>query len=167
MSDDSASVSANEGWVAPDLAVLLGPFVASIPEASRPGFLCLLERTAAGRYREWAEQCPEESEGLLACAGREDEIADRVERLMPADAADRGVMESEVGKARSAYVDLFAGLTLGEQWRIQASAERQGAAAWRGIAAQADESLRPALESCAKLEEESAAHLEALLARRS
>jgi hypothetical protein len=152
---------------APDFAKLLGPFVAAIPERSRPGFLCLLERAAANRYREWAEQCPpEQREGLLACAAREDEIANRVEKILPADASDRGALEAQLPEAGSKYMAIFTNLSLTDQFRLQASAERQGAAAWRGIASQLDASLRDELEGCAQLEEASASYLESLLGGR-
>ena len=44
----------------PDFAVLLGPFIQKIPDASRPAFLAALERGAAQRYREWAEASPDQ-----------------------------------------------------------------------------------------------------------
>ena len=55
-----------------------------------------------------------------------------------------------------------AGLT--EKYFVQASAERQGATAWRGIALQQDaEATRAELTMCAELEEANAACLERLL----
>ena len=149
----------------PNFARLLAPFITAIPDASRPGFLALLERGAAERYRAWAEECdPADREGLLACAAREDEIADRVEQILPAAEADRPKLRAELPRARDAYFAVFEELPLGEKLRLQAGAERQGAAAWRMIASQQEDSARrEALERCAALEEESAAHLETLL----
>ena len=149
----------------PDFAQLLGPYIAAIPEPSRPALLCRLERFAADRYREWAEECPaEEREGLLACAGREDEIADRVVALFPASASDEEKIEAEVSRAGEAYAAIFDDLSLSEKYFVQASAERQGAAAWRGLAAQQeDEAVAGELGKCADLEETSAACLEGLL----
>jgi hypothetical protein len=149
----------------PNFAILLGPFITPIPEASRPAFLCLLERVAAGRYREWADECPaNERDDLLACSAREDEIADRVVALFPAVAGDQEKMKSELEGARAAYASVFEDLSLSEKLFVQAGAERQGAAAWRGFAAQEEvPAVREELERCAGLEEASAACLEGLL----
>lgn len=149
----------------PNFAQLLGPFIEPIPEAARPAFLARLERAAADRYRIWAGQAAALADGLLACAEREDEIADRVERVLGAEPAAREKIESSLGGARDTYYGVFAGKPLREQLRIQADAERQGANAWRLIAASLDDSAVAAeLEVCAGLEEQSASHLEALLA---
>ena len=149
----------------PDFARLLGPFITLIPEDSRPAFLSRLERVAASRYREWADECPAgERDDLLACSAREDEIAERVVALFPAAAADEAKMQSELEGARVAYDGVFQDLSLSEKLFVQAGAERQGAAAWRGIAAQQDDTeIREELERCAGLEEASAACLERLL----
>ena len=73
----------------PDFGRLLGPFITPVPEASRPAMLSALERFAAGRYRDWAKECPpEEHDALLACASREDEISDRVLARFPATPGD-------------------------------------------------------------------------------
>ncbi|MDG2305801.1 MAG: hypothetical protein P8R42_14390 [Candidatus Binatia bacterium] len=58
---------------------------------------------------------------------------------------------------------LLAGCPIGEQMRIQANAERLGAATWRALASSADEAFRGIFASCAPLEEESAAPPEALI----
>lgn len=149
----------------PDFARLLGPFIAPIPEASRPTLLSRLERFAAARYREWAEVCPDaEREPLLACAAREEEIADRVLALFPAIAVDEDKIEAELARAAVAYAGVFDDLSPNEKYFVQASAERQGAAAWRGIAAQQEgDRIRTELEKCAELEEASSACLEGLL----
>lgn len=149
----------------PDFARLLGPFITPIPEASRPAFLSMLERVAASRYREWADEAPpEERDALLACAAREDEIADRISRLFPAAEGDDEKMTHELVGARDAYAGVFVDLSLSEKFFVQASAERQGAAAWRGIAAQQQDSkVKQELEACAVLEETSSACLERIL----
>lgn len=149
----------------PDFARLLGPFITPVPEPSRPAMLCALERFAAGRYRAWADECPAaEREALLGCAAREDDIADRVLALLPATPDDQEKIDAEVERARVAYAGVFDDLSLSEKYFVQASAERQGAAAWRGLAAQQDdETIREGLGACAELEEASAACLEGLL----
>ncbi len=148
----------------PDFRLLLEPFILKIPEASRPAFLAALERGAAQRYRGWAEASPDHAPGLLACADREDEIAQRVDKLFPADAEGRASIESTVPEARIAYYEVLDCLSITEQWRVQASAERQGAEAWRLLASQqSDPVVREELIGCADLEEQSAAHLSRLL----
>ena len=70
----------------PKFGELLAPHLSRIPDAARPGALARLERSAAERYRGWAEALPEHAEGLLSCAAREDEIADRIEAILPVPA---------------------------------------------------------------------------------
>ena len=152
--------------VIPNYGVLLGPFITQVPEQARPRFLALLERGAAERYRYWAERLPEHAAGLVACSAREDEIADRVERVFAVDAAVREKMNAPLQGAREKYYGVFEGLPLLEQLDIQANAERQGAAAWRGIAAGVtDVHVREELERCARLEETSADYLDARVSR--
>ena len=151
----------------PNFAVLLEPFIAQVPEATRPRFLALLERTAAERYRGWAKDIPEHAGGLLACAAREDEIADRIERVFAIDAAVAEQLLGPLPGAREAYYGVFDGLPPWEQLRIQANAERQGAAAWRAIASDLSAPVVVAeLERCSALEEESADYLDHLISQR-
>ena len=67
----------------PSFGELLSPQLSRIPDPARPGCLARLERSAAERYRGWAAELPEHREGLLKCADREDEIADRIEAILP------------------------------------------------------------------------------------
>jgi hypothetical protein len=147
----------------PDIGKLLASQLAALPEAALPGFLALLERGAAARYRQWAEQMPERAAGLLACAAREEEIADRIDAAFPLEPRMREGLGRELPEAREIYVSLFVGHGVEDQLAIQAGAERQGAAAWRGLAAGSeDPALRAVLEDCARLEEESAGYRESL-----
>lgn len=150
---------------APDFAALLAPHIGSVPEEAVPAFLARLERTAAELYRLWAKALPEHAEGLLQCAAREDEIADRVEQIYPAETEEQvAAMERAIVPAKKTYYAVFSGLTPVEQMMIQANAERQGAAAWRGMLDQENnEEIRSALEQCARIEEASADYLDALL----
>jgi len=149
----------------PDVGALLAGFMAQVPAENRPRFLALLERGAAERYREWAEQLPAHAEGLRACAAREVEIAERAERVVPIDAGAREKLDALIPGAREAYFGLFAGVPIREQLRIQAGAERLGAGAWRGMAAaMPDAATREVLESCAALEEVSARFLDSVVA---
>jgi len=150
----------------PNIGALLASFIGQVPEIARPRFLALLERGAAERYRYWAERSPENAAGLLACAAREVEIADRAERVFAIDEAVREKLDAPIQGARAVYNRLFEGVPLLEQFRIQANAERQGAVAWRGFAAAVTEpAVRDEFERCARLEEVSADYLDGLVSR--
>ncbi|MEH6592372.1 MAG: hypothetical protein V7746_19055 [Halioglobus sp.] len=149
----------------PDFGALLAEHIGSIPEPAVPAFLARLERTAADRYRMWAEALPEHAEGLLLCAAREDEIADRAEQIYPTtDPQHITAMDNAIGPAKDTYYKVFAELTPIEQMTIQANAERQGAAAWRAmIGPEPRKDTQTALEQVAKIEEASADYLDDLL----
>jgi hypothetical protein len=148
----------------PNFGELLAPFIAQVPEQNFPNFLALLERGAAERYRQWADEIPEHCEGLLMCAQREDEIADTVDELFPFAESAREALEAPLPAARDCYYSVFTGLDLHDQLATQANAERQGAAAWRGMS-EGEENLkiRARLEHCALLEEASAAYLDHII----
>lgn len=153
---------------APDFGTLLAPVLGALPGGTRPRFLAMLERGAADRYRTWAEMLPEHAELLLGCAASEDEIADRIDATFDLDEALRPQLEAALPAAIDTYVGVFDGLDVWDQLAIQADAERQGARAWRNIAAALDDpSIVEALEACSTLEESSADRLDALLARRA
>ena len=153
---------------APNFGEILAPSLQSVPDDARPGLLARLERGAAERYREWAASEQDVAAELSACADREEQIAETVDALFPLAGEQLEGVEKAVPIARELYYKVFEGRSVVDQWRIQASAERQGAAAWRGIASQHDdESVRKALEGCAKLEEESAAALDRLIEARA
>ena len=149
----------------PNFGELLAQYISAVPETAVPAFLARLERTAADRYRMWAKAVPEHAEGLLTCAAREDDIADRAEQIYPATEAEQiAAMDSAIVPARETYYQVFANLTAIEQMTIQAKAERQGAAAWRAmIAAENDEAIKASLEKMALIEEASADYLDSLL----
>ena len=151
----------------PNFGELLAPHIEKIPEASQPAFLSRLERTAADRYRQWAEQLPEHAGTLLECAEREDEIADRVAAMLPAASdADQALIDMEIEGARATYYDAFGAFTVWEQLYLQSKAERQGAAAWRAYAGESAYSqLAAALEACSQIEEASADALDTLIRR--
>lgn len=153
----------------PDFAQLLAPFISTIPEASQPAFLAQLERTAAQRYRDWAQALPEHAQGLMKCADREDDIAKRVEKILPAaNKLDQKIISETIGPAKNCYYQAFSAFTVWEQLYIQANAERQGAAAWRMIASQfTEQAVIEALHACSNIEEKSADYVDALLAARA
>ncbi len=146
----------------PKFGELLAPYIGSVPPEALPFMLSQLERTAADRYRVWAEQVPEHMEGLLACAGREDEIADKVEALFPPSDEHRKLVLDTIPKAKDVYYQAFDGYTPIEQMTIQANAERQGANAWQGLK-QAYPHLATEMDELSAIELGSADYLDALL----
>ncbi len=148
----------------PNFGSLLAGTLKSVPTASLPGFLSQLERMAAERYRVWATESDELAEGLLGCAAREEEIADRVEKLFPIPPEHRALVAEALPKAREIYYGAFVGYSLEDQLILQAHAERQGSKAWRGIAAQTtDPAAVDELLACADLEVDNASHIDKAL----
>jgi microcystin-dependent protein len=149
----------------PNFGTLLSPYIGQVPAHARARFLALLERGAAQRYRMWAAELPAHADVLGACAASEDEIADRVEAAFTLDESLRATLTAALSDARQAYYDVFAGLDVWDQLRIQAGAERQGAHAWRNIAASHhDDAVIAELHACSALEEASAERLDRLIA---
>jgi hypothetical protein len=148
----------------PNFPMLLMEPLVSVPERSRVGFLAQLERSAADRYREWAAESQEHSAGLIECADREDEIADRAEKLVPVDPEDSEIVAQALARARTLYAGAFEGHSLEDKIIIQAHAERQGSMAWIGFAAQTtDEAVKNAFLELADLEVASADHIDRAL----
>jgi catechol 2,3-dioxygenase-like lactoylglutathione lyase family enzyme len=150
----------------PNLAEVLTPLFARVAEAEQPLLLALAERLAADRYRRWAAEpaLAAHRSTLLACAGREDEIARRAEALFPrAEATQREILAknpdlTEINR------DVFADRPLVDQLAIQSAGERVGSAAWQTFAGrEPDASRREVLLSCSPLEEENARALDAIL----
>jgi hypothetical protein len=149
----------------PNFGLLLAPILSQVDAASRPRFLALLERTAADRYRKWAANLPDHAAVLLECAGREDEIADRIGAAFSVDAAKLEELQRLLPAARDIYYAAFDGMDVREQIRVQSDAELQGAHAWRSIAAGVtDTKVLAELARCSELEELSSAAVKAFLA---
>ena len=148
------------------VAELVGPVLAGLPEAQRPAVVALAERIAAERYRGWADEVGDASarSRLLACAAREEEIAARVEASVPNAADVQAAASAAHPELPERYAALFTGLPLAEQFAMQAAAERAGAATWRALAEKAGPAQREVFETCAGLEEASAAVLDGLVA---
>ena len=148
----------------PNFGELLAPYIGAVQAEHVPNFLALLERGAASRYRGWAEMWPENCDGLLACAGREDEIADIVQGLFPIPAAAQTVLEELLPPALKVYYQVFEGMPVQEQLAIQADAELQGAAAWRAMLGdETPAEVTAGLERCSHLEELSSAYVKGIL----
>lgn len=146
----------------PNFGELLAEHLDQMPPEAYPYMLSQLERTAAARYRGWAEAVPEHREGLLACAAREDEIADRVEALFPPSDEHRQLVASSIDAARDTYYEVFDGHTPYEQMTIQADAERQGAGAWQNLKA-AYPQLGAQMDELSAIEVQSADFLDSIL----
>jgi hypothetical protein len=150
----------------PSVSDLVRGVLAHVEPRHHPLFIALAERLAAERYRRWAKDTSGAAQrGLLACAEREDAIADRVAALYPDAVAVQATLGADHPELAEMNDALFAGRPLAEQFAIQAAGERAGAGAWRLFASQApsDEARRTFL-ACAGLEEKSAVYLESLLA---
>lgn len=147
----------------PRFGELLQEHLSSVPPQAYPYLLSQLERTAAARYRGWAEAVPEHREGLLACAAREDDIADRVEAMFPPSPEHRALVDGVLPAARDVYYAAFDGYSPLEQMTIQADAEKQGAGAWQNLKAAYPEHGE-ALDRLSAIELESAAYLDEVLA---
>ena len=146
----------------PNFGELLAEHRGAVPTEAYPYLVSQLERTAADRYRGWAEDVPEHAEALLACAAREDEIAVRVEAMFPPSDEHRRLVATIIPAAKATYYSVFEPFTHVQQMTIQANAERQGAGAWQNLKA-----LHPVrageLDRLSEIEIGSADHLDALL----
>jgi len=152
----------------PNFGALLAPYIGQVPPEAMPRFLALLERGAADRYRSWAEALPEHADELMICARAEDEIADRIESVFELDETLRPALEAPLPEAKRTYYDVFTGMDVWDQLRVQANAERQGAQAWRNIASRTtDQRVLDQLAACSTLEEASADRLDLLTATRA
>ncbi|MEQ9450601.1 MAG: hypothetical protein RJQ07_03365 [Pseudomonadales bacterium] len=147
----------------PNFGELLAEHLSGVPQDAYPYLLSQLERTAAERYRMWAEQVPEHRRGLLECAAREDDIADRVEVLFPPSEAHRALVGSIIPAAKETYYAAFEPYTPLEQMTIQANAERQGANAWQNLKAVYPQHAEQ-LDSLSAIELTSADYLDEILA---
>ncbi len=146
----------------PNFGELLAEHLGGVPPEAYPYLLSQLERTAADRYRGWADAVPEHREGLLACAASEDEIADRVEAMFPPSDEHRALVASIIPKAKETYYSVFENYTPIEQMFIQANAERQGANAWQNMKAAYPEKTAE-MDQLSAIELTSADYLDELL----
>ena len=150
----------------PNFGELLATHLANLPTEALPVLLANLERGAAERYRQWAVDLPQFSNDILASANREDDIANRVEKLFPISEQNQQLVNDIVPRAKATYLSVFEDLTAIQQIHIQANAERQGASAWRGLIA-AYPQLSSELEALAVTEETNADQLDSLLSQLS
>ena len=148
--------------------VLLLAMMGAEPVERQLRVVIALEREAALRYLSWSDESSgAESEGLLACARREEEVARLIEdAAFPGQPLDASVAEL-VGRAVVLFQEMYAGLSRDEQMAAQAPSERIGAGLWASLRSSDPGSpLAAVYEQAQKLEEESADYLDALLALR-
>ncbi len=148
----------------PNFGLALAEHISGVPDEGRPAFLAGLERSAAARYRAWADAMPEGAETLLACAEREDEIARLVSEQFAPSADVQTAVDAALPAAIDTYYEIFAAFTVREQLYLQSEAELQGAQAWVGIAADVEDPMTLGiLTRCSSLEEESSRAVKRLL----
>jgi hypothetical protein len=150
----------------PNLGGVFARVLQRVPEEQQPLLIAIAERLAAERYRGWAKEPSqaEHADQLLACARREEEIAERVEALFPGAAAIQRDMLAKNPDFLDIPRKVFGGFSVLEQFRIQAQGERLGAATWRQLARKEESRVaRQVYLACAELEQASALVLEAFL----
>lgn len=150
----------------PNIPEILGQALRRIAPQHQPVLLARLERLAAQRYRNWADEYDDAlvKQGLLDCADREEEIARRVESLDPNASALQDKLMTENPDLLDLNRTLFQGRPLKVQFAMQAQGEMAGAAAWKAYAAGASDPLAAELlQSCSPLEEQNAVFLQTLL----
>ena len=153
----------------PDIVLTIAPVLEATDPSDHPLLIAIAERWAAERYREWADAVGDISQttALLACAEREEEIAERVEALFTDSAEVQERLIAANPLLKGALAGAYTWRPIDEQWRTQAEAERIGAATWRSFARKAkadeDEQAAEVFELCARMEETSAAVLENFL----
>lgn len=104
------------------------PLLSLVSPEEIPMVLAILERVAGIRYRVWAEQAEStvERDGLLACAQREDEIADFIESLQADPRSLEASLRERVPDFEARYDAVMDGLSRTEQLRVQAEGEMGG-----------------------------------------
>jgi hypothetical protein len=154
------------GYEIPDFGSLLGNLLGAVETERRPLLMALLERVAAGQYREWASlpECGAHRADLLACAAREEEIAGSIEGLYPDAAELQGKLQDQLPQLSGIAEALFGDRSLRHQFAVLAAGERGGAQIWTDLASNADSApQREGYAACAPLEEANATVLDRLL----
>jgi rubrerythrin len=147
----------------PSFVDRIRPLIAHRPRGEQLFLAALLENGAAERYREWAGKAadPDFAEGLRECAEREDTVAGNVRKHFGTELRQPADLSELIAAVQKEVVVLFGGLSMEEQFDVQAKAERGGQQLWVELAAaESDSSLKEVFEECAKLEAASAEFLE-------
>lgn len=148
----------------PQFGSLLREHIQSVPPEAQPAFLAGLERSAAERYRGWAEQLPEHADDLRACAASEDRIADIVTAIFPVTEQQQADVDAALPDAIALYYEVFEPYSPSEQLYLQSEAEIQGSQAWVRLSEQIDDATTiESLRECTELELRNSATAKAIL----
>jgi len=141
------------------------PLLPRVAEHEIPMLIAMIERLAADRYRGWAAGTddPVERTGLLACALREDEIAEFIESLDVDAAARIAELNTRFPDLDDCYESVMAGRSRADQLRIQAEGELGGADYMRQFAAASRGAVAARFASLACCEEANSRYLSALI----
>lgn len=143
----------------PDPSAALAPLFEACPPSERYLLLAVLERIAAGKYREWSRIIgdPEKRRAFDAAAEREEEVAEVLESMSENASWTVEIVKARVPRPVDVYAEIFEPLAFDEQLVVQATAERAGAALLRTFAEEADDpGAKSRLAALADLEEENA-----------
>jgi hypothetical protein len=141
------------------------PLLALVAADEIPMVLAILERAAANRYRAWAGQAKSaiEEAGLLACAAREDEIAEFIESLETDAESVAASLHERIPDFEARYDAVMAGLDRTEQLRVQAEGEMGGAGYMQQFAAATEGAVSARFASLALCEEANSVFLQNLI----
>jgi hypothetical protein len=137
------------------IAEAFEPLLPLVSPEEVPMVVAILERIAASNYRNWAEQAENsiERDGLLACAQREDEIAEFIESLQADPQGLVASLRERIPDFEQRYDAVMAGLSRTEQLRIQAEGEMGGSGYMSQFAAASEGPVAARFESLALCEE--------------
>ena len=150
----------------PDLLEILTPLFEQCDPQEQRILLAILERLAAKRYRAWAETLtnPQQKQGFLDCAEREEQIAAAVEALNPQAKEIADILWKRLPNIDELYAETMRPLSPSQQWQVQSGGELGGAELLRGFAkAETNPEAREALLACAPKEEASSHYLQDVL----
>ena len=141
------------------------PLLPDVAADEIPMTIAILERLAADKYRGWAEQTTDrvERDGLLACARREEEIAEFIESLESDPQARSATLHTRFPDLQERYDSVMHELGRNEQLRVQAAGELGGADYMRQFAAASRGAVAARFESLALCEETNAKFLSTLI----
>jgi hypothetical protein len=141
------------------------PLLSLVSPEEIPMVVAILERIAGSKYRIWAEQSdnPFERAGLLACAQREDEIAEFIESLQDDPQSSVASLRERIPDFEERYDAVMAGLSRIEQLRVQAEGEMGGSGYMGQFAAATEGAIAARFESLALCEEANSKFLSCLI----
>ena len=147
------------------IAEAFEPLLPELAQEEMPMIIALLERLAADKYRGWCDETDDSVEraGLLACAAREDEIAEFIESLEADASARADELNARFPDLRERYDSIMAGRSRTEQLRIQAEGELSGADYMRQFSEASEGAVSARFASLASCEESNSRFLSVLI----